>query len=268
VIHVSEEVPQSPEDHPDFWAIWTDLVRRYVGRVDVVFTSEAYGDELARCLSAQHVCVDPQRLHVPVSGTAIRDDPFTHWDFVPPVVRPTYAHRVAILGAESTGKTMLAEGLARMFDTNWVREFGRAYCEERDPLRLTLEDFDAIARGQMSAEDDGARSANRVLICDTDVRTTATWSELIRGSRSAWLARMAATRQYSHALLLGDDVPWINDGTRVLRDARSRHTNLLEDELRATNQPYTRIDGPFEQRLGKAAAIVDRVLQTRPPPRL
>jgi hypothetical protein len=44
---VSEEVPQAPEEDPAFWSVWTDLVRRYAGEVDVVFTSESYGDELA-----------------------------------------------------------------------------------------------------------------------------------------------------------------------------------------------------------------------------
>src|SRR5690348_6780398 len=39
VIHVAEEVPQAPEDSAAFWPIWTDLIARYAGKVDVVFTS-------------------------------------------------------------------------------------------------------------------------------------------------------------------------------------------------------------------------------------
>lgn len=267
VIHVSEELPQAPEDHPDFWQIRTDVVRRYAGDVDVVFTSEAYGDPLARCLSARHVCVDAPRVRFPVSGTAIRRDPLANWQFIPPIVRSAYAHRVAILGAESTGKTTLAEALARTFDTNWVPEYGRAYCEGRDARQLRLEDFDAIARGQIEAEDRAACFANQVLICDTDVRTTLTWSELICSSESPWLARTAASRVYSHALLLVDDVPWVDDGTRVLRNERRRHTALLEDHLCSTRQSYSRIGGSFDERVARAAAIVRRVLQSPPRPR-
>jgi NadR type nicotinamide-nucleotide adenylyltransferase len=267
VVHVSEEVPQAPEEHRDFWGIWTDLIRRYAGAVDTVFSSESYGDRLAECLGARHVCVDAQRVCYPVSGTAVRDDPMALWEFIPPVVRPSYAHRIAILGAESTGKTMLAERLAQRFATNWVPEFGRAYCEQRDVRGLTTEDFDAIARGQIVAEEDAARRANRVLICDTDIRTTATWCELIRGGRSAWLAHEASVREYSHALLLAADVPWVNDGTRVLKDERGRHTELLEAELRRTNQGFTRVSGPFEDRLHQAAAAVGRVLRGPVKPR-
>jgi len=266
VVHVAEEVPQTPEEHPGFWPIWTDLVRRHAGAIDVVFTSEDYGDELARRLGARHICVDPARQAYPVSGTAIRRDPLAHWQYIPPVVRPSYAHRIAILGTESTGKTTLAQQLATAFQTNWVPEFGRAYCEGRDPRDLTSDDFDAIARGQIVAEDSAARSANRVLICDTDVRTTATWSDIILGTRSAWLSRVVAEREYSHTLLLDDDVPWVNDGTRVLREWRTRHTALLAHELEVTRQAVTRIQGPFEHRFRQAAAAVESVL--RMPPRL
>jgi NadR type nicotinamide-nucleotide adenylyltransferase len=267
VLLVREEVPQAPDEHPDFWPIWSELVQRHAGTVDVVFTSETYGDELARRLSARHVCVDLARATVPVSATAIRRDPIANWEWIPPMVRPSYVHRVAILGAESTGKTTLAMDLASRFCTEWVPEYGRAYCDNRDARDLALDDFDAIARGQIDAEERAARLANRVLICDTDIRTTATWSEIITGTRSRWLASVASARTYSHVILLLDDVPWVNDGTRVLRDQRAHHTRLLERELDATQQSFTPIGGDFEQRLDQAVAVVDTVLQTPPHPR-
>ena len=37
--------------------------------------------------------------------------------------------RVAIVGAESTGKTTLAQQLAEHFGTVWVPEYGREYTE-------------------------------------------------------------------------------------------------------------------------------------------
>lgn len=267
VIHVAEEVPQAPEEHPQFWEIWTELIARYAGGVDVVFTSEAYGDELARRLGCRHVCVDLARSTYPVSGTVIRQDPLHWWEYLPAIVRPSYVHRVAILGAESTGKTTLAEQLATEFATSWAPEFGRAYCEGRDPRDLSLDDFDAIARGQIAAEDSAAAAANRIVICDTDVRTTATWSEMILGHRSNWVAQAATERQYSHVLLLAPDVPWINDGTRVLGEQRTRHTRLLEDELERTAQSFTRIDGPYDERFRQAVAVVERILASPVKPR-
>jgi NadR type nicotinamide-nucleotide adenylyltransferase len=267
VVHLAEEVPQAPGEHPDFWAIWRELIVRHAGAVDLVFTSEDYGDELARRLGARHVSVDRARKAFPISASDIRRDPLAHWAYIPAVVRPSYVHRVAVLGAESTGKTTIARALAAAFGTSWAPEYGRQYSEGRNPLAFTPEDFEAIGRGQIAAEEGAARLAERVLICDTDLRTTATWSDLVLGTRSPWLARGASERAYSHALLLKDDVPWLNDGTRVLGGVRARHTALLAGELERTRQPFTWIEGPYEERFRRAVAAIDGVLRTPVRPR-
>jgi HTH-type transcriptional regulator, transcriptional repressor of NAD biosynthesis genes len=261
VRHVAEEVPQTPDEHPDFWAIWVDLIRRHAGSVDVVFTSEHYGDALAFHLGARHVCVDRPRATYPVSGSAVRTDPIAQWEFIPPAVRPWYVRRVAIVGAESTGKTTLAARLADAFSTVWVAEFGRGYCEGIDPRTLALADFDAIGRGQLEAEDGAAAQANRMLICDTELHTTCTWSEMIAGTTPPWLAEQARARRYDLVLLLADDVPWVDDGTRVLADRRREHTERLRAALTAAGQPYVELRGPFEGRLREAIAHV-RALAT------
>jgi HTH-type transcriptional regulator, transcriptional repressor of NAD biosynthesis genes len=263
VIHVSEEVPQAPEDDPAFWPIWTDLIRCYAGGdVDIVFTSESYGDELAARIGARHVCVDAARRTVPVSGTAIRNDPMGHWQYIPEVVRPYFVRRVAILGAESVGKTTLARQLAERFDTTWVSEYGRAYCEGLDASRLELPDFEAIAWGQATWEDAAAATANRVLICDTDLHTTCTWSDLIAGARPAWLTGAACARRYDLVLLLDEDVPWIDDGTRVLDARRAEHTSRLRAELEAAGRDFLLVSGDFPQRLRLAVDAVERLITT------
>src|SRR5688500_10481303 len=94
VVHVAEEVPQAPGDDASFWPIWIDLIARRAGAIDVVFTSEDYGDELARRIGARHLSVDPSRLTFPVSGTAVRADPIRHWELIPTAVRPYFVRRV------------------------------------------------------------------------------------------------------------------------------------------------------------------------------
>jgi HTH-type transcriptional repressor of NAD biosynthesis genes len=261
VVHVAEEVPQAPEDDPDFWPIWTDLIARHAGRVDRVFTSEAYGDELARRLGAQHICVDPDRRSVPVSATDVRCAPLRHWEYIPAPVRPYYARRVALLGTESTGKTTIAERLAERFDTVWVREYGREYCETRPALSLTLVDFEAIAWAQATLEDEAALDANRILICDTELHTTATWSDLVVGTRPAWLTDAARARRYDLVLLFDHDLPWIDDGTRVLSNRRPEHTQRLREELEAAGRPYTFLSGSYASREREAVRLISALLQ-------
>lgn len=262
VVHVSEELPQEPSEHADFWAIWTDVITRYAGRVDVVFTSEDYGDELARCLGANHVCVDRGRRTVPVSGTAIRAEPHRHWEYVPRVVRSHLALRVAIVGTESTGKTTLAQRLAERFETVWVPEFGREYCADRDARLLGESDFEAIAWGQAMAEDGHVARSNGVLICDTELHTTCTWSELIIGRCPPWIRTAAAARRYDLILFLGHDSPWVNDGTRVLELRRVEHTRLLESELRAAGRTWTTLTGTFAEREADAFRMVQALAES------
>ncbi len=92
VQHCTDENPSYPEEHPDFWNIWTRSLRRFCPTgPEVVFTSELYGDQLAQCLGARHEMVDLERRYVPVSGTAIRARPFDYWDFLPSSVQAYFA---------------------------------------------------------------------------------------------------------------------------------------------------------------------------------
>jgi hypothetical protein len=79
-------------DDEELWARWIDLFRRSwpVGLPpgpQVLFGSEVYSGEIARRLGADLALVDPDRVAVPISSTAIRQDPLTRLDFVAPPVR-------------------------------------------------------------------------------------------------------------------------------------------------------------------------------------
>jgi len=128
---------------------WADYTRQFLGAApDVVFTSEPYGDAYARFLGARHVSVDAARTAMPVSGTAVRADPFANWRYLAPPVRAFYALRVCAIGAESTGTTTLAADLAQRLGTVWVREYGREYSVEkfdRGEDSWTTDEFVAIA---------------------------------------------------------------------------------------------------------------------------
>ncbi len=79
---------------PHIWEQWIALIRTVVPEgPDVVFSSEPYGDEVARRLGARHVCVDPDRSAVPISATAIRADPLAHLDRLAPPVQAWFERR-------------------------------------------------------------------------------------------------------------------------------------------------------------------------------
>ena len=51
---------------------------------DVIVTSEDWADPVSELLECRHVRVDPSRSEIPISATAIRDDPIGNWDMLLP----------------------------------------------------------------------------------------------------------------------------------------------------------------------------------------
>ena len=77
-------------DSEVLWAKWMALLTvSWPGpgtRPDVVFSSEGYGNELARRFGTEAIGVDPGRVTVPISATMVRDAPGDHLDQLAPVV--------------------------------------------------------------------------------------------------------------------------------------------------------------------------------------
>lgn len=256
VVHLTDENPQYPEEHPDFWQIWHDsLMRVLPGRPDIVFASEDYGPKLAEVLGASFVPVDVQRAIVPISGTAVREDPWKNWDFLPRCVRPYFLKRVCIFGPESTGKTTLARRLAEQFQTIHVPEYARTLLELQGG-ELSPADLPRIARGQIASEEALVRNARKLLFCDTDVLTTMIWSEVLYGRCDEWIRQQADRRDYDLYLLLDVDVPWVKDVARYLPDERRSFFDRCRRELEACGRRFVVISGSWEERFHKACEAV------------
>jgi HTH-type transcriptional repressor of NAD biosynthesis genes len=249
---------------PDDWELWASLTRRWLGKVpDVVFSSEVYGDEYARYLGCDRVCVDHERKTVPISASHIRARPLAHLDYLEPCVRAHFVARVVLVGAESTGKTTLAQQLATYYRTAWVPEYGRPYWEGLLGSASTAygtPDFVHIAETQQQMEDMLARHANRVLICDTDAFTTGLWHELYLGGVSDAVQRIADRHRHTLHILAGDEIAWENDGTRDQPERRRWFQERFRAELAATGRPYLEVAGTVDERMAAATAAIDWLL--------
>lgn len=251
--------------------------------VDAVFTSEKYGDELARRLGARHVCVDLDRGLRSISGTHVRADPIGTWSHLAPGVRAWFTRRVVIVGAESTGKTTLAGDLAAALRarggafglTRTVAEYGKQFTADLlararaqaqlDPCgapalaapALRSEHFYSIASEQNRLEDDAARSGGPVLVCDTDAFAIAAWHERHVGRRSEEVESLA--RAHSLYLLAHpENVPFHEDALRQAE--RSWTTRLLTERLAATGRRWHCVRGDRQARLDAALVAVDALL--------
>jgi NadR type nicotinamide-nucleotide adenylyltransferase len=262
VVHVTDENPQEPQEHPEFWSIWRETVQRAVGEpLDYVFASEPYGWKLAEVLGAAFVPVDLARELVPVSGTAIRNDPMRYWEFLPEPVRPFFLKRICVFGPELTGKSTLARDLAKHFHTLYVWEYARPLLDPHGG-KCYPEDIPRIVRGQLAAEEALALQANRVVFCDTDALTTVIWSDSLFGHVPAWVREVADSRTYDLYLLLDVDVPWVADGQRFFEAPEKRQVffERCRQELEARGRRYVILRGSWPERFAAACRAVKQLL--------
>ena len=156
--------------------------------------------------------------------------------------------RICFHGAESTGKSVLAEklGLPR------VPEFGRAYCEERG-TDLTMADLLAIAEGQN--RETQAAGNPPLLILDTDQLMTAAWAHMLFGEVPDALMQYPKADFY---LLFEADVPWVEDGTRFFGSTakRAEFAALAEDILVRAGVTYRHISGDWAKREEAVRSVI------------
>lgn len=260
MLHLDKEIPQEPKDHPKFWQIWKENIKKLVpGKIDYLFASEDYGWKLAEVLGAQYIPVNHARDIVSVSGTIIRKNPIKYWDYILPAAREYFLKRVCVFGPESTGKTTLAHKLAKHFKTVTANEYARDLLNFYDG-KCDYEHIDLIAKGHYASEEALARQANKILFSDTDALTTVIWSKILFKKCPRWIEEMSYKREYNLYLLLDIDTPWIKDVQRYLPTKRKWFLNLCKKELDKRGCKYVVISGSWAERFKKSCAEIKKIL--------
>ena len=163
--------------------------------------------------------------------------------------------RVCLTGPESTGKTHLAAKLAAHFSAVVVAEFARQHAIERRN-RLTYDDVELIARGQM-ALDEVAGQSGRIVILDTDLISTVVYSRHYYGRCPEWIEKEARRRQASLYLLMDTDLVWRADD---VRDAGGEQREELFDAFRRALEEFETnwviVSGDEEERFRTALTHV------------
>jgi len=171
--------------------------------------------------------------------------------FSPPSVK-----KVAVIGPECTGKSDLSAYLATYFKTEWVPEYARGYMDKL--VRPYIQsDLLTIAHGQMRIEDEFARDANKVLICDTNLYVIKVWSEFKFGSCHEEILNQIATRKYDLYLLTNIDIPWEDDPQREHPQQRQELYNIYLREMKNQPVPFVEIKGERELRQKMAVNAVE-----------
>ncbi|WP_293775953.1 ATP-binding protein [uncultured Oxalicibacterium sp.] len=157
--------------------------------------------------------------------------------------------RIAILGAESTGKSTLAAALAAHYHTTWVPEYLREFVETRQRTPRAEEQL-LIATTQREREAESELRANRLLFCDTAPLMTAVYSEHYFGHPDSALATLAAQHDYAATIVTAPTTPWVADGLQRESDEVRQHVHArLIRKLHDAGIPHLLVDGDVQQRV-------------------
>ncbi len=167
---------------------------------------------------------------------------------------------IALLGAESTGKTELAGALA-----GWLRRHGiaatlvseylREWCarEGRTPLPCEQAAIAAEQTRRIAA----AAAAGAVVVADTTALMTAVYSDLLFNDRSLYAGALQAQRGYALTALTALDLPWVADGLQ--RDG-PHVREPVDDRVRAAlacgKVPYVVVCGSGPERLENLCSAI------------
>ena len=172
--------------------------------------------------------------------------------------------KVVLFGPESTGKSSLAKELADHYNTFYVDEFARNYLQKKwDKYQLVceLKDIIPIAEGQIKNENIIAKKTTKILFCDTDLLTTATYSKLyFNGYCDPDLEESAIKNHYDLYLLMDIDIPWVKDDLRDKPNDRKVFFNSFKNSLDLNKKNYALISGNFQKRKEMAIDLINNLL--------
>ncbi|MGV3572973.1 MAG: AAA family ATPase [Ramlibacter sp.] len=173
------------------------------------------------------------------------------------------ARRIALLGAESTGKTQLSQELAGHLRGQGLRvavvaEVLREWCARAGRTPRPEEQL-PIAQEQ-ERRVDAAAADHDVVIADTTALMVAIYSAMLFDDGDLYLFALERQRGYHATLVTGLDLPWVADGLQ--RDGphvREPVDRLVREGLARAGASYQVVYGTGPARLAGALDALARL---------
>ncbi len=177
---------------------------------------------------------------------------------------------IAIVGAESTGKSTLAAALAeRIRDETGLRcavvgEYLREWCDRE--MRTPRADEQMAIAHEQQRRIDAARASHDVVVADTTPLMVAVYSLLLFADDSLVPPAVQAQRGVAATLLTALDLPWVADGhQRDGPQVREPVDRLVRRVLAEHRLPWQVVGGQGAARIDQAFDAVSPLLATLAP---
>ncbi len=240
--------------------IWADIFKNQLPDYSLLITSEEYGNFVAAFMNIQHIAFDISKKLYPVSATAVRNNLFANWKFLPDSVKPDFTIKVALLGTESTGKTTLAEKLSKHFNCSLVLEAAREIIANSNSF--TFDDLYLVATEHAKSIEKAVLGNSPLVIIDTDIHTTKSYSRFTFEKELEISADIYNSNRANIYLYLNNDVEYLQDGTRLREIERNlldlSHRQVLTDH----NIDIIEVKGDWDERFEKALEQINKLIAT------
>jgi len=256
--YLESEFPNTSVSSKEVSMLWSEKFKVLFPDYSLLITSEEYGNYVAAFIGIKHIAFDIAKQIFPVSATAVRNDLFANWKFLPDSVKPYFAIKVVILGTESTGKTTLIEKLSKHYNCSSVKETGRDLIA--DSNSFNFDNLLFVASEHAKRIDKISVGSSPLIIIDTDIHITKSYAKFTFGKHLEVDDKIYNSNMADLYLYLNNDVLYIQDGTRLSEKDRNlldlSHREILEQH----NIAIIEIKGKWGKRFEKAVKHIDQLM--------
>ena len=167
---------------------------------------------------------------------------------------------IAVIGAESSGKTSLCEYLSSSLQLPFVKEYAREFLEQSKG-KYSQADLTKMARRQYNDHLKMEEEQNGVWFADTEAMTIKGWSLEKYGNADPHLDELISNQPFDHYLLCAPDLKWEYDPLREVPNIKDRERifDMMKNELNARGFSYFIVSGMNEARYEAALNNVKKL---------
>ena len=171
-------------------------------------------------------------------------------------------YKIAVVGPESTGKSVLAEQLATYYGSPWVPEYARTYIEKLS-RPYNFDDIREIAKVQIVQEEAyETNNPDPFVFFDTDLIITKVWFDYCYQQVPAFVTDRLKKGFFDLYLLCEPDLPWEPDPVREHGHDRDFFFDWYKSEIEKMGKPYICINGTGQERIQNAIEGIDNIFET------
>lgn len=249
-------LPNTSDSSLEVSKIWAAKFMEILPAIDLLVTSEPYGDYVANFMDAKHFLFDLDRTRVPISATQIRGSIYENWEYLPDAVKKHYQKKVVFLGTECTGKSSISKALSEQFNSSLVDEVGRDIVENSE--EFSTQQLFLIAKSHAQNIEKSCSELKPFVFIDTDIYITQSYARFAFGEYLDIPQNIYDTNKANIYFYLNNDLEFIQDGTRMEEESRNLlHLSHIET-LEKFGIPFSKVSGDWQNRYNEILNILQK----------